>query len=57
MQARTAPVDPRRVPWPRGALEDNDDPSPIEEWTLEEVDSAFEFAPSQGTRSIDAAFD
>jgi hypothetical protein len=57
MQAQTAPVDPRRVPWPRGALEDNDDPSPIEEWTLEEVDSAFEFAPSQGTRSIDAAFD
>ena len=56
MQARTAPTEPRRVPWQLRQIED-DEPAPIEEWTLDEVDSAFEFAPVPGPRSFDAAFD
>lgn len=55
MEARLAPssLAPRRGPWP--AIDDG--PAPIEEWSLDEVDSAFELSKPFGDGAVDAAFD
>lgn len=55
MEPRLAPSRmPPRGPWP---AVDDDDPAPIEEWTLDEVDDALELSTPHGARSFDAAFD
>lgn len=54
MQARADTARPHRD---IRFLADDDDPTPIEEWTLDEVDSEFDLSPSHGPRGFDAEFD
>lgn len=54
MDARTDTTRPRReIP----VFDDDDDPTPIEEWTLDEVDSGFDLSVANGPRGVDAIFD
>lgn len=54
MDARTEIASPRRE---TPLFNDDDDPTPIEEWTLDEVDSAFDLSVAHGPRGVDAVFD
>lgn len=54
MEARTESARPRHE---IRYLDDDDDPTPIEEWTLDEVDSEFDLSPVHESRGFGADFD
>jgi len=56
MKARSEPWRRARELPPRPNRDDEDEPDPLGEWTLDEVDSDFDFVAARATRDADAAY-